>query len=70
MLQLKSQQIDIDSIHPVRFLQQHFPTWTLQRIAEEMEYSDSAVRQWSSGHRGFSRRAQRDAYRVYEKYLT
>ena len=61
------QDIDINSINPARFLQQQFG-WTLQRIAEEMEYSDSIVRQWSSGYRNASPRAKRDAYRVYKEH--
>ena len=64
------QDIDIDNINPARFLQQHFPKWTLQEIAEKMDYSDSIVRQWNCGYRNPSRRAKKDAYRVYQEHAT
>jgi transcriptional regulator with XRE-family HTH domain len=63
------QDIDVDSINPAHYLQQKFG-WTLQRIAEEMDYSDSIVRQWSCGYRNPSRRAKKDAYRVYQEHAT
>ncbi|MFM6212000.1 hypothetical protein [Planktothrix sp.] len=63
------QDIDIDDINPAHYLQQKFG-WTLQRIAEEMDYSDSIVRQWSCGYRNPSRRAKKDAYRVYQEHAT
>lgn len=65
--QLKTETINIESIHPVRFLQSEFG-WTLQKIAEEMGYSCGAVRAWSAGDRNPLYRAREKAYEVYLKY--
>lgn len=42
--------------------------WTLEKIAEEMDYSVSAVSKWSSGNRNPSPRASKTALQVLEKY--
>jgi hypothetical protein len=64
MLHQLNPEIDINSINPAHFLQSEFG-WTLQRIAEEMKYSDGAVRAWSCGDRNAHYRAKERAVEVY-----
>lgn len=42
--------------------------WTQQRLAEEMDWSVSAVAKWSCGVRKPSKRARVEAYKVLAKH--
>ncbi len=64
MLQQLKPEIDINSIHPVDLLKSELG-WTLQKIAEEMDYSIAAVSAWSNRSRNPSPRAKKQAYQVY-----
>lgn len=52
--------------NPVYLLKTEYG-WSLERIAEEMDYSVSAVTKWSSGARNPSPRATKAALQVLER---
>jgi transcriptional regulator with XRE-family HTH domain len=56
-------------INPVHLLQSKLG-WTIEKIAEEMDYSVSAVSKWSSGDRNPSPRAMKEAQKVLANYIT
>ncbi len=62
-----SQNNSINNINPVHLLQSRLG-WTIEKIAEEMDYSVSAVSKWSSGDRNPSPRAMKEAQKVLANY--